>query len=166
MNISQFTWIWNSFWLISLVFRTVWFVSTYFSLGQLNQNSFTTSAILLKKTKRHTETCINPDRQTDRDLIVSHLRFKMSLWHPPTLFFFKVLICPRLRSQAKWAVYFRDMERVNFKLFLRQAFNKLVVFNCIYKKKLVLKHRGEFMILQAFEYRRKTWTKGNLRSLS
>ena len=25
---------------------------------------------------------------------------------------------------------------------------------------------GEFLILQAFEYRRKTWTKGNLRILS
>ena len=33
--------------------------------------------------------------------------------------FFEVLICPRLRSQAKWVVYFRDMERVNFKCFLQ-----------------------------------------------
>jgi hypothetical protein len=34
----------------------------------------------------------------------------------------EVLICPRLRSQAKLAVYFKDMKRVNFKLFPRQAF--------------------------------------------
>ena len=34
----------------------------------------------------------------------------------------EVLICPRLKSQAKLAVYFKDMERVNFKLFLKQAF--------------------------------------------
>ena len=26
------------------------------------------------------------------------------------------------RSDLKWAVYFKDMERVNFKLFPRQAF--------------------------------------------
>ena len=32
----------------------------------------------------------------------------------------EVLICPRLRSQAKWAVFFK--ERVNFKLCPRQAF--------------------------------------------
>ena len=32
MNISQFMWIWYSFRLIALVFRIVWFVSTYFSL--------------------------------------------------------------------------------------------------------------------------------------
>ena len=35
-------------------------------------------------------------------------------------------MCPRLRSQAKLAVYFKDMERVNFKLFPR-PFNKIVV---------------------------------------
>ena len=28
------------------------------------------------------------------------------------------------------------------------------------------KHRGEFLILQTFEYQRKTWTKGNFRILS
>ena len=37
MNISQFLWTWNSFSLISLVFRIVWFVSTYFYLSQLNR---------------------------------------------------------------------------------------------------------------------------------
>ena len=31
LTISQFTWIWYSFRLISLVFRIVWFVSAYFS---------------------------------------------------------------------------------------------------------------------------------------
>ena len=35
LNISQFMWIWNSFRLISLVFRIVWFVSAYFFLSQL-----------------------------------------------------------------------------------------------------------------------------------
>ena len=43
-------------------------------------------------------------------------------------------MCPRLRSQAKLAVYFKDMERVNFKLFPKEAFNKLVVFNFKCKK--------------------------------
>ena len=40
----------------------------------------------------------------------------------------QVLICPRQinLSQARLAVYFKDMERVNFKLFPR-PFNKLVV---------------------------------------
>ena len=43
-------------------------------------------------------------------------------------------MCSRLRSQAKLAVYFKDMERVNFKLFPKEAFNKLVVFNFKCKK--------------------------------
>ena len=30
LNISQFTWTWNSFRLISLIFRIIWFVSAYF----------------------------------------------------------------------------------------------------------------------------------------
>ena len=79
---------------------------------------------------------IHKSTKTDRDLIVFCLRFKISLW---LLLFslLQVLICPRLRSQAKLAVYFKDMERVNFKLFPR-PFNKLVVFNCICKKELVL----------------------------
>ena len=34
------------------------------------------------------------------------------------------------------------------------------------QKELVLKHRGEFLIFQAFEYRRKMGTKGKLRILS
>ena len=70
--------------------------------------------------KIYTETYINPDRQTDRDLIVFCLRFKISL--DPFFSLLDVLICPRLRSQAKLAVYFKDMKRVNFKLFPRQAF--------------------------------------------
>ena len=37
MNIFQFLWTWNSFSLISLGFRIVWFVSTYFYLSQLNR---------------------------------------------------------------------------------------------------------------------------------
>ena len=34
----------------------------------------------------------------------------------------EVLTCPGLRSQAKVAVYFKDMERVIFQIFPRQAF--------------------------------------------
>ena len=34
------------------------------------------------------------------------------------------------------------------------------------QKELVLKHRGEFLIFQAFEYRRKMGTKGKRRTLS
>ena len=39
---------------------------------------------IIKKRKTHTETYINPDRQT-RDLLVFHLRFKIFLW--ATFFF-------------------------------------------------------------------------------
>ena len=62
----------------------------------------------------------------ERDLLVFHIRFKIF----DLLFFgggggrgemgLEVLICPRLRSRAKWAVFFK--ERVNFKLCPRQAF--------------------------------------------
>ena len=42
---------------------------------------------------------------------------------PPHLFFwFKVLIYPKLKSQTKWAMYFKDMEKVNIKFFPRKAF--------------------------------------------
>ena len=74
--------------------------------------------------KTYTETYVYPDRQIDRDLIVFCLRFKISLLPPPPPFFssLEVLICPRLSSQAKLAVYFKDMESVNFKLSRGQVF--------------------------------------------
>ena len=66
LNVSQFTWTWNSFRLISLVFRIVWFVSAYifFFLRsiQLELIYKLISAILFKKTKIHTETYIYPNR--------------------------------------------------------------------------------------------------------
>ena len=77
--------------------------------------------IIRKKKKTYTETYINTDIQTDRDLIVFCLRFKISL-SPLFFLLLEVLICPWLRSQTKLAVYFKDTERVNFKLFPRQAF--------------------------------------------
>ena len=78
---------------------------------------------------------IHKSRQTDRDLTVFYLRFKISLW---PLFFslLEVLICPRLRSQTKRAVYFKDVERVNFKLFPRQAFQQGSCFSLHTQKEL------------------------------
>ena len=91
-----------------------------FSLGQLLELIYHFDNIIkTNKQTKDTHWDIHKSRQTDANLIVFHLIFKMSLWPP---LFFEVLVCPRPRSEAKWAVYFRDMKRVNFKLFPRQAF--------------------------------------------
>ena len=49
-----------------------------------------------------------------RALILSCLRFKISFpfsSHPPAPWF-KILICPRLKSLEKWVTYFKDMAKV------------------------------------------------------
>ena len=62
-------------------------------------------------------------RQTDRQRSHRYLLEieNASLTHspPPTpgfffIFLLEVLICPRLRYQAKWAVHFKDMEKLQF----------------------------------------------------
>ena len=48
LNISQFTWTWHSFNLIFLIFKIVWFVSTYFCyLSQLNNWQWHPTPVLL-----------------------------------------------------------------------------------------------------------------------
>ena len=67
---------------------------------------------------------MHKSRQTDIDLTVICLRFKMSLCLPPPTFFswLEVLICSKLKPQAKWSIYFTHMIRVNFKLSPRHNF--------------------------------------------
>ena len=77
--------------------------------------------LILSKNK-HTHWDTDKLRHTDRDLIVFHLKFKISLCP-----FFFILglsppICSWLESQMEWAVYPEDMIRVNFRLFPRCCF--------------------------------------------
>ena len=65
MNISQFIRTWNSFRLISLVFRIIWSVSTYFLRAiilELIYKLILAISNSIKKTKTHTETYIYPNR--------------------------------------------------------------------------------------------------------
>ena len=83
--------------------------------------------------KTYTETYINPDRQTDRDLIVFCLKFKISLW----LLFF---LCLKFSFAQGWGLrqsglcISRTRKGLTSSFFLGRPFNKLVVFNCICKK--------------------------------
>ena len=62
LNISQFKWNWNSFSLIFLILRIVWFVSTYFSLGQLNRAHPQINLNNVIQRQRHMQT----QKQTER----------------------------------------------------------------------------------------------------
>ena len=68
LNISQFTWIWNLFRLIFLVFRIVWFSSAYFFRPIKLEFTYNFNNIIRKKQKTYAETYINTDRQRSYSL--------------------------------------------------------------------------------------------------
>ena len=138
MNISQFTWTWNSF---NFSYIGL-FVSAYFRPIKLQLIYKWTSAILSKDKDTHWDIHIYPDRD-----------FTIFVWCLKCLFdlFFSwlevLLICPKLKSQAEWAVYLKDIT-VNFTLFPKhvavfwgrirdpkKVFNKPSFSNCTCKKK-------------------------------